>query len=174
MKRAEDPRLLAGSGCFVDDVRLPRALHLAILRSLHAHARIVRLDTSAARAMPGVAAALAGAEIAQLVPSLPVLWPCGNPKVLTRPTAAADVVRYVGEPVAVVVAANRYLAEDAAEAIEVEYEPLPVVASMEEALASDAPLLFPDWGENVIGTIEMGQPPSASQAACVVRERFSI
>jgi carbon-monoxide dehydrogenase large subunit len=83
-------------------------------------------------------------------------------------------VRYVGEPVAVVVATSRYLAEDASEAIEIEYEPLPVVASMEDALAPDAPLLFPDWGENVVGTITMGQPAEARQAQCVIRERFTI
>jgi len=174
VKRAEDPRLLAGKGCYVDDVPLPGALHMTVLRSPYPHARITRLDTSAAASMPGVATILSGTQISQLVPSLPVLWPAGDPKVRTRPLAATDVVRYVGEPVALVVAASRYLAEDAAEAVEINYEPLPVVDSVEQALAPGAPLLFPEWGENVVGTIEMGQTAETPHAACVVRERFAI
>jgi len=112
---------------------MPGVLHLAFLRSPYAHARITGFDVTEATRAPGVVRVLSGAEISALVPSLPVLWPCGDPKTRTRPLVAAEVVRYVGEPVAAVMATSRYLAEDALDLIEVEYEPLPAVASVEQA-----------------------------------------
>ncbi|HEX6511735.1 MAG TPA: xanthine dehydrogenase family protein molybdopterin-binding subunit [Chloroflexota bacterium] len=174
MLRAEDPRLLTGRGQFVADVQLPRALHLAFLRSPHPHARITRLDVSHACQATGVAKILTGAEIAHLAPPLPVLWPCGDPKTRTRPLAAAEVVRYVGEPLAVVAAASRYAAEDALDAIEVEYEPLPVIATVDQALADDAPLLYPEWGDNVAASLTFGDRTANPQGHVVVRERFTI
>jgi aerobic carbon-monoxide dehydrogenase large subunit len=153
----------------VADVPVPGALHLAFLRSPYAHARIVNFEAGEAARAPGVVRVLSGAELSALVPSLPVLWPCGDPKTRTRPLAAADVVRYVGEPVAVVAATSRYAAEDALELIEIEYDPLPVAASVEGALADGAPLLFPAWGDNVVGTIVMGAPPGGPATAATRR-----
>jgi aerobic carbon-monoxide dehydrogenase large subunit len=170
LRRAEDPRLLSGSGCFVADVSLPGALQLAFLRSPHAHARILSCDVAAAAAASGVVRVLTGRELCELVPSLPVLWPCGAPRIRTRPLAAGDVARYVGEPLAAVVATSRYAAEDAVDLIEIDYEPLEAAASVAQALAPGAPRLFPDWPDNVVGTIEMGAPT----ARVAVREDFEL
>ena len=156
------------------DVRLPGLLHAAFLRSPYPHARITAIHTAEAEALSGVVKVLTGPDVCALVPSLPVLWPCGEPKTRTRPAMASEVVRYVGEPVAAVVASSRYLAEDALDLIEIEYEPLEAVSSIEQALAEGAPLLFPEWGENVVGTISMGDPCAAPQGEVVVRERFAL
>ncbi|MBI2207318.1 MAG: xanthine dehydrogenase family protein molybdopterin-binding subunit [Candidatus Rokubacteria bacterium] len=143
--RNEDPRLLAGLGCFVDDVRLRGMLHAAVLRSPHAHARIARIDATRARAVPGVALVLTATDLGALNQPTPLLIP--HPE-LTHPRTpyplAIDEVRYVGEPVAFVVAESRYLAEDALELIDVAWEPLPAVASLHAASAGGAPLVHAD------------------------------
>ena len=132
--RLEDPKLLAGRATYTDDVRLPGMLHAAVLRSPHPHARITRVDTSQARALPGVFAVITGEDAKELTNPLPAF--CAEPVV--QYALAVDKVRFVGEAVAAVAAVDRYTAEDAAALIEVEYEPLPVVTDPFEAMKPGA------------------------------------
>src|SRR5438552_10549552 len=147
--RNEDPRLLRGLGCFVDDVHPAGILRAATLRSPHAHARIVRIDAAAARRVPGVHLVVTAAELGELNQPSPLLIP--HPT-LTQPRTqrplAVDEVRFVGEPVAFVVATDRYVAEDAAALIEVEYEPLPVVTDLATALTPGGPRVHGDVPDN--------------------------
>lgn len=145
VRRVEDARLVTGRGRYIDDLAIPGARAAAILRSPHAHARIARLDASAARALPGVDAVLTGAEITQMADPFPVVVPTAPPYYPLAITRA----RYVGEPVAVAVAADRYRAEDALEAIEVEYEPLPAVVDPVEATRPGAPVLHDSHPDNI-------------------------
>lgn len=184
--RVEDDRLLRGAGRYVDDLHPEGVLHAAFLRSPHAHARIAAVDVAAARAAPGVVAVIDGAEacaavppmlfeIAKLVP--PAVRETVNPTVRLHPMPAmpVDRVTYVGQPVAMVIAADRYLAEDALELIEVDYEPLPAVADPEAALAADAPRLNVAWDDNVAIAFGAGKgdPERAfAEADVVVEERF--
>lgn len=151
--RTDDPRLLTGRSRYLDDVVLPGMLEAAILRSPHAHARIVCVDASAALAHPGVFAVLTGAEVARMCAApQPVLHRVIPDQRLTdRYALATDKVRYVGEAVAVVAAVDRYVAEDALGLIEVEYEVLPAVTTLDEALARGAPRLYEEWPDNVVG-----------------------
>lgn len=173
-KRVEDPRLLTGKGRFVDDLEpVGNIAHAAIFRSTHAHARIVSVDVAAAREAPGVLGVLTGEDISHL--SKP--FPLAVDVPVTYYSMAVDRVRYAGEPVAVVVAENRYAAEDATELIEVEYEPLPVVLNPEEALESEAPLLHEDVGSNVGNhrDFEFGDPDGAfAEADVVVEDKFVV
>jgi carbon-monoxide dehydrogenase large subunit len=149
IQRVEDNRVLTGRGRYVDDVSLPGMLHAAFVRSPHAHARITHLDVSRAARMPGVVAVLTGADMQRLsapmtIQSLPGFK---SPQFLPL---ATDRVRFVGDPVALVVAESRYLAEDAGDSVEVGYEPLEPVASIEHALDPARPALFDDIGSNVV------------------------
>ncbi len=143
MLRKEDPRFLVGRGHFIDDIELPNMAHAASLRSPHAHARIKSIDAGAARALPGVVCVITGAEAAQETAPLPCF---ANPSVEQR-CLALGKVRHFGEPVALIVADSRYIAEDAAALIRVDYEPLPAVSDMMEAINSrgDA-VLHPERG----------------------------
>jgi 2-furoyl-CoA dehydrogenase large subunit len=143
----EHPRFVSGRGRFVADIALPGMKHVALVASPHAAARIVSIDTEAALAAPGVLYVLTGEEFCANTDSLAI--GVDAPKV-TRFALARDVVRYAGEWVAAVVADSRALAEDAAEQVEVEYEPLPHVIESEEALKPDAPLVHPAHGSNVL------------------------
>ena len=146
--RVEDDALLRGQGWFIDDLDpLPGTAVAAIVRSPYAHARIGQIDASAALALPGVIGVVTGADVA--AHSQPFGSALGRGVV--HHSAAVDVARYAGEPVCVVVARDRYIAEDAAERVLVDYEPLPVAASVEAAMAGDAPLLHPALGSNVAG-----------------------
>ena len=176
--RNEDPRLLQGRGCFVDDIQPAGVLHAAVLRSPHAHARIVAIDATRARALPGVALVLTAADLGELDQPTPLLIP--NPA-LTHPRTprplAADEVRYVGEPVALVISDSRYLAEDALEAIEVTWQPLPVVASLDAARAEGAPLVHADVPGNRAARLaqRVGDPDAVlAGAARVFRETLWI
>jgi len=167
--------LLTGRGRFVGDVRLPGMAEAAVLRSPHAHARIVGIDTRAALAMPGVLAVLTAADVpeAAVIPNR-VPAPDGTATFL-QPAIARGVARYAGEPVALVVAESRYVAEDALERIVVEYEPLPVVTSADAALAAGAPRLFSSSDSNNVALIQMrvGDADAGLRAAAlVVSERF--
>jgi 2-furoyl-CoA dehydrogenase large subunit len=147
LERVEDLALLTGNARFADDAAVPRGtLHAAIVRSSHAHAEILGIDTAAARAMPGVAAVLTGEDIAGI--SDPLISAVKQPD--DDYCLARERVRYVGEPIALVIARDRYEAEDAAEAVRVDYRPLPVVLDPEAAAAEDAPLLHPEAGSNVV------------------------
>ena len=148
MKRLEDPRLLVGKGIYTDDINLPDMAHAAVLRSPHAHARIVSVDVSKAAELPGVLAVMTGADADKVCGPLPT-W--ASPPVL-QPVIANDRVRHVGEAVVAVVAEDRYIAEDACDLIEVEYDPLPPVVDLEEALTSSGDaVLHPYRGDNNIG-----------------------
>ncbi|MFD4950678.1 xanthine dehydrogenase family protein molybdopterin-binding subunit [Streptomyces sp. NPDC058451] len=147
--RKEDARLITGQTNWTDNITVTGLLHLSILRSPMAHARIERIDVSPALERPGVVAAFSGRELAGGLGSLPCAWPVTEDMVLPdHPPVAVDEVRHAGDPVAVVVARDRYAAADALEAIEVDYEPLPPVLDLEEALAEDAPLVHADKGTN--------------------------
>jgi len=124
VKRREDPRLIRGGGTYVDDLKIAGMLHLAFKRAEVAHGRIRSIDTSAAAAMDGVEAVYSGADIAKFLPPMPIGTPFPSPP---HHAVAVDVVRYAGEPVAVVVASDRYVARDAADEIVVEYDTLPAV-----------------------------------------------
>jgi carbon-monoxide dehydrogenase large subunit len=150
IKRSEDPRILTGAGNYVDDVKLPGMLHAAFLRSPYAHARITGIDTSAARDLPGVVAVYTGQEVQDLLaPGAPSPGFFG-PAPWKFTVIASDKVRLVGDPVALVVAESRYLAEDALELIEVDYDELPSVATADQALDPTSTPIFEDLGSNVI------------------------
>ncbi|HEY1278568.1 MAG TPA: xanthine dehydrogenase family protein molybdopterin-binding subunit, partial [Acidimicrobiales bacterium] len=145
--RLEDPTLLTGEGKYVDDLVEPGILHVAFVRSAVAHADLGRVDISAAEGMPGVVAVYhAGGDDLGLasLQQFPMMPPS-----LNRPVFATGRVRFVGDVVAAIVAESRDEATDAADAVEVDYEPLPVVISPIDALSPDAPLLFPEHGSNV-------------------------
>ncbi|MEU6539213.1 molybdopterin cofactor-binding domain-containing protein [Streptomyces sp. NPDC047000] len=147
--RKEDARLITGQTNWTDNITVTGLLHMAILRSPMAHARIDRVDVSPALERPGVVAAFSGADLADGLASLPCAWPVTEDMVHPdHPPLAVDEVRHAGDPVAVVVARDRYAAADALEAVEVDYTPLPPVLDLEAALAEDAPLVHADKGTN--------------------------
>src|SRR3989449_4206623 len=172
VSRVEDGRLLTGRGTFIDDhPPVANACHAAIVRSPHAHARIRGWDASAALTMEGVVGVLTGAEVAKACKPFGV----GVIAPIHYYPSATDKARFVGEPVAVVVARDRYLAEDAAEAVVVDYEPLPAVVDVEKALEPDAPVLHEQVGSNLAGhrRLVYGDPDRAfAEADLVIRERF--
>ena len=141
IRRREDPRLITGSATYTGDVTLPGMAHAAMLRSGHAHARIRRIDTSRAAAAPGVLAVYTGADVEGALQPMPCAWllPDADLRVAAYPCIAKDVVRYTGDIVAAVVAETPYLAHDALDLIEVDYEPLPSVTDPEAARRPDAP-----------------------------------
>lgn len=148
IRRTEDPRLLAGHGQYLDDLTVPGMLEAAVLRSPYAHARITGIDVSRAKELPGVFDVITGADLAGVAGPQPVIWfPIPDQRIAKTHALATDRVRWVGQAVAAVVATSRYIAEDALELIDVDYEPLPVVADLEDALAPDAPRLYDDWPE---------------------------
>src|SRR3954469_15022392 len=145
-KRREDPRLIRGRGTYVDDIALIGMQHLAFKRSDVAHGRIRSIDTSAAKAMDGVEAVFTGAEIAEFLAPMPIGTPFPSPD---HRAVAVDTVRYGGEPVAVVVAADRYLARDAADAIVVTYDTLPAVVDPELAMTGKPTVIHPAFANNL-------------------------
>jgi len=150
IERNIDPKLLRGEGAFVDDIPLTNVLHVAFLRSPMARARIAKLDVTAAKNYPGVAAIYTCDDIGPLDMPMPLLIPhpsMKNPK--TQGPLARGDVHYVGQTIAMVVAVDRYTAEDAAALIEVEFEPLPVEMDLEKALQDGAPLVHPDVPNNL-------------------------
>src|SRR5438270_4081120 len=174
IQRVEDNRVLTGRGRYVDDVVLPGMLHAAFLRSPHAHARITRVDTSAAMAMPGVIAVLTAEDMQRLTNPIAIHMLPGyrSPNFLPL---SGDKVRFVGDPVALIVAESRYLAEDALEAIEVDYEPLTPVTTIEHALDPNRPVLFEEMGNNVVfqDSHTYGEVDAVfAKAERVVRETF--
>ena len=146
VKRREDPRLIQGRGTYVDDITIAGMQHLAFKRSDVAHARIRGVDTRAAQAMEGVEAVFTGAQIAGFLEPMPIGTPFRSP---THRAVAVDVVRYVGEPVAVVVARDRYVARDAADAIAVDYDVLPPVVNPELAMTGAPAVIHSDFPNNV-------------------------
>jgi carbon-monoxide dehydrogenase large subunit len=182
VKRAEDPRILTGTGRYVDDVTLPGMLHAAFLRSMIPHGRIVGVDVSDARALPGVVAVYTGADLQartkagvagsaiglNMMPGLssPSYWPL-----------AVDKVRFVGDPIALVIAESRYVAEDACELIVEDVEPLEPIATYEHALDPSRPALFDDIGNNIAleGELALGDVDAAfAKADRVLRTSLSV
>ena len=154
VKRREDPRLIQGLGTYVDDIKLVGMQHLAFKRCDIAHGSITSLDTSAAEVMDGVEAVFSGAQIAEFLAPMPIGTPFPSPD---HRAVANDVVRYVGEPVAVVVARDRYVARDAADAIRVEYEELPAVIDPEEAMKGSPAVIHKDFANNhAVGPFHSG------------------
>src|SRR5690606_1796734 len=148
-RRKEDARLITGRTRWTDNITPAGTLHLAILRSPVAHARITSIDTEEARRMSGVEAVITGRDVADEQGSLPCAWPITEDmKHPAAPALAVDTVRFAGEAVAVVAARSAAEARDALDAIDVEYEDLPVVLDMESALQPDSPLVHPDLGTN--------------------------
>src|SRR5580704_5344880 len=153
IERLEDLRFLTGRGQFTDDLTDERMLHAVILRSSVAHGRIRAIDAAAARARPGVVAVITAADIGASVPTIPLRQePLPALRRYEQPVIAHRKVRYVGEPIAVVVAESAALAEDALEAIVVDIEPLPAVADRATARKGDV-LLFEESGTNIASTI---------------------
>jgi aerobic carbon-monoxide dehydrogenase large subunit len=152
IKRSEDPRILTGAGRYVDDIKLPGMLHAAFVRSPLAHARVLSVDVSAARALPGVVAAFTGADLeAMTVPGPDAMmalmgWAGPTPEFSLL---ASDKVRFAGDPVAIVIAESRYLAEDGCELVQVEYDELPPVTDATFALDPASPPLFANLGDNI-------------------------
>ena len=173
IRRVEDPKFLLGRGGYIADRITPGTLHVAVLRSPHPHARILGIETAQALAAPGVHAVITGQEAAELCNPMPDFGP--DPARHAWRCLAADKVRYVGEGVAVVVADSRYLAEDALELIEVEYEPLPAVVDPERALAEGAPLVHEALESNCAyeRTFDFGDVErDFAEADVVVRDRL--
>ena len=176
--RNEDPRLLTGQALFVDDVALPDMGHIAYVRSPYAHARIGAIDTTRAREMPGVIAVFTAADLGDywqpgpLLVSPPPIERCVFHQ-RTQVPLAKDKVRHLGEAVAAVVASSRYAAEDAAEEVMVDFEPLPGVVDLERALADGTPLVHDDLGHNLAAHViqEKGNYETAKAKADLVLRR---
>jgi aerobic carbon-monoxide dehydrogenase large subunit len=177
IKRTEDPRLLTGRGAYTDDRRVPQTAHAAFRRSEQSHARIRAVDCAAARAAPGVIAVFTAEDWRDAVKPLVATSRMANYYATPIFPLARDKVRHVGEPVAGVVAENRYQAEDAAALIAIDYEPLPAVVDPEQAVGAHAPLLHEEAGTNVIVSREFkrGDVEAASASAAVrVTGRFRM
>lgn len=175
VQRVEDPRLLKGQGRYTDDLKLPGMLHLAFIRSAHAHGRLTAVDTSAAASLPGVAAVLTGADLTGRVRPLRSVLTIEGHRATDWPALAAEKVRFVGEPVAVVAAADRYLAEDAADLVTVAVEPFPAVVDGHAAMAPAAPVLHEAIGSNVLFSQRFATPGLAlafDSADVVIQETF--
>jgi aerobic carbon-monoxide dehydrogenase large subunit len=150
VQRVEDPRLLAGQGSYVADLFPADALHIAFRRSEHGHARILGVESAAAAALPGVIAIVTAADLAGLVRPVRATSRMAHYQATAMQPLATGKVRYVGEPVVAVLAESRYVAEDAAELVEIEYDPLPDVSDPEEAARPDAPVLNPETTSNIL------------------------
>ena len=180
IKRNEDPRLLTGRALFTDDVDLPGMLHVAFVRSQFAHAHIRAIDVSAAREMPGVVAVYTAEDLGNywqpgplLVPPPPVPDMVFNER--TQVPLAKDKVRHAGEAIVAVVAESRYIAEDAAEQVFVDYAPLPAIVNLEDALKPDAVLIHEDLDRNLNAHVVQRKgtyEDAAAQADLIVKRRF--
>jgi aerobic carbon-monoxide dehydrogenase large subunit len=175
VRRREDPRLITGTATYLDDIKMPGMHHACIVRSAHAAARIKGIDAKAALARPGVVAVFIGADIAGLG-AVPTAASLPGLRVPHHHLLAQDRTYYVGHPIAVVVATDRYIASDAADLIEVDYDVLPAVADPEKALAPGAPPVHPEWPDNVAFNFhqEGGDVEQAfKDAEIVVKQRIT-
>ena len=181
LKRKEDLRLIRGQGQYLADMVIPGMVHAYFIRSKHAHARLKSIDVSRGLAVPGVVAIYTGRDllalgmrellIPPLVPELP-----GTLRVPPSMPLAVDKVVFHGEPIAVVLAESKYALEDAAELVVVDYEPLPVVASVDQAMQPDAPKVYEDWPDNFLYRAKMGSDASDAfaKADIIGEERFEV
>ena len=175
IRRQEDPRLITGTATYVDDIKMPGMHHACILRSPHGAAKIRSINIKPAQELPGVAAVFTGKDVEGVGPV-----PCGAslPGLRVPPHAilAKDRVYFIGHPVAVVVATDRYIAADALDLIEVDYQPLPAVTDPEKAIAAGAPAVHPEWPDNTAFLYhqEGGDPEKAfKEAEVVVKQRIT-
>src|SRR5262249_13419718 len=181
IRRNEDPRLLRGNAPFVDDIERPGLLHAAFLRSPHAHARIVTIDVSRALTISGVTAVYTARDLGSywqsgplLVPPPPIEGIIFNQR--TQVPLAKEVVRHVGEPIVLVIANSRYLAEDAVSAVAVEYEVLAAVTDLENALLQGGPLVHSDLPTNVAARVRQAKGDytlALTRADTIIRRRFT-
>src|SRR6266446_2237727 len=174
VRRREDPTLITGTATYVEDIQMPGMHYAVIVRSPHAAAGIRSINSKQAEAAPGVVAVFTGKDTAHIAPV-----PCGGSlpglRVPHHHILAVDRVYLVGHPVAVVVASNQYLARDAAELVEVDYEVLPAVADPEKAIAAGAPAVHPEWPDNTAFTYhqEGGDVDKAfAEADVIVKQRI--
>ncbi|HEV2175650.1 MAG TPA: xanthine dehydrogenase family protein molybdopterin-binding subunit [Terriglobia bacterium] len=176
IKRKEDPRLIQGRAHYVDDIKLDGTLHMTFARSVYAHARLKSVDISAAQAAPGVVAVYTGQDIKGQLGFVPCAAGIEGLKVPDHPCLATEKVCYVGEPVAAVVARDRYVARDAADLVEVDYEPLPAVVDPEKALAPGATVIHPKLGNNMafVATLDHGdwKALDADKSLKVIKQRL--
>lgn len=171
--RKEDQRFITGRGRYVDDLRVPGCLHAAFVRSPYAHARVERIDAAAARVMPGVAAVFTSADLSECKGPISAATPApASFRSAPQSVFGDPIVRHTGEVVAVVIAEAASLAADAAEAVEVDYSPLPAAAGLAAASAPGAPRVFDAWPDNVAGpsSAQVGDPGAALGKADVVVE----
>jgi aerobic carbon-monoxide dehydrogenase large subunit len=175
LKRKEDPRLITGRATYVDDLVLPGMLYMAIVRSPEAHARITSIDATAARELPGVEAVFTGEDLGDDVAPTPMVWvpPGVDVRVPDHWALAKGKVGYVGQAVAVVVGSDKYGVVDAAEAVFVDYDPLPVVVDPEQALEDGAPIIHEEYGTNEVfkWSLAGGDMEAAFRDADVVVEK---
>ena len=175
IKRREDPRLIQGKATYVDDIALVGMRHIAFKRSDIAHGRIKSIDTRAAEAMDGVDAVFTGKQIAEFLAPMPIGTPFPSPE---HRAVAVDTVRFVGEPVAVVVASDRYAAKDAADAIVVSYDPLPAVVDLEQAMTGKPTVIHPAFPNNLAvalvpsGTDDAKVDEAFAKAEVVISQRM--
>ena len=175
LRRREDIKFATGNGHYVDDIKLPGMLYLAILRSPHAHALITGVDLSVAKAAAGVRLAIGGTDLIGRIGNIKPNWVIPGTVVPNRPVMAVDRVRFVGECVALVVAETREAAHDALEFIEVEYEALPAVIDEEAATGDGAPQLHENVTNNITTYFKIGggdYAAAARQADQVLRLRL--
>src|SRR6185436_12389624 len=175
IRRKEDPRLITGTATYPDDIRMPGMHHACVVRSPHAAAKIRSINVKPALDRPGVVAVFTGADVESVGPV-----PCGASlpglRVPHHAVLAKDRVYYVGHPVAVVVATDRYIAADGADLVEVDYQPTQAVSDPEKAIAPGAPAIHPEWPDNIAFTFhqEGGEPEKAfAQAEVVVKQRIT-
>ena len=175
IKRREDPRLVQGLSHYVDDIKLVNTLHCTFLRSDYAHADIKSIDTEAAENLSGVVKVITGSDIAGKVGSIPCAAEIEGLKVPDHPALAVDRVRFVGEPIAAVVATDPYVARDALDLIEVEYDELPAVVDLDAAIESDSTVIYDEYDDNIAFTmpLDAGDVDAAfAEADHVVSQRF--
>ena len=176
IKRKEDPRLIQGRGHYVDDIKLDGMLHMALVRSVHAHARLTKVDTAVAKAAPGVVAVYTGQDIKGKLGLVPCAAGMEGLKIPEHPCLAIDKVCYVGEPIAAVVARDRYQARDAADLIEVDYDPLPAVVDPLKALEKGSNVIHEKLGDNIafVAKLDAGDwhALESDSTLKVIKQRF--
>lgn len=174
--RKEDPRILTGRTQYLDDVVVPGLIEGAVLRSPHAHAKIVSIDVSKALELPGVFSVVVGSDITAYAETQPVIWHVlPNHKLPEHYAMATDTVRWVGQPVAAVAARDRYVAEDALELIDVVYHELPAVTNIDDALRVGGPRVYDDWADNIGGQLTLPKGDAAkafAEADVIVKTSF--
>lgn len=176
MKRKEDPRLIQGLAHYVDDIRLPGMLYMAVVRSPYAHAKVRSIDIFKAKSAPEVVAVLTGEDLSGKIGAIPCAAQIPDMKAAMRLPLASDKVRFVGEPVAIIAATDRYAARDAVDLVEVEYDSLPAVVDPEKAIAKGALKIYDDFEDNVAyrWELEGGDLASAfKNADKIVKQRMA-